>query len=409
MLRLLFDDIPRTINIMPVRILALTEYETVRLPATELSPEAGKRLYQQFSPQVQVVAPSILNGQQWQLTAQGWVGTIPLTPDLTLSIQPKVPLGNLFGMVEIAYNFETRWLEGLTQVTTLTEFYDQLAALLAKKVIRRGRNGFHRTYITHTDYLPYVRGQVNLRRVIRHPHDPVLECEYEDHTIDNEDNQILGWTLRQIARSGLCTPQTQHLVTQAFRALQKAITMTPISPNTCIGRHYTRLNQDYRPLHALCRFFLEQSGPAHQDGDHLLLPFLLDMATLFERFAAAWLQHHLPPPWQVKIQEHILVDPHSHLSVRPDIVLYQADQPYAIIDTKYKVPHTIQPDDFSQVVAYAQVKNCPQAILLYPQAPSRPLNITLPHVHIRSLAFPLDGSLDEAGQRLLHQLLAPSP
>ncbi|MBP8000377.1 MAG: restriction endonuclease [Chloroflexi bacterium] len=387
--------------------LVLTEYQTVTLPANALTPEMGLRLHRQFGQQIQVVAPSILNGHQWQLTAQGWVGTIPLTPDLTLLLQPKVPLANLFGMVEMAYSFEPRWLDGLAQVGTLAEFYDRLAAMLARKVLHRGRNGFHRTYISHTDFLPTVRGQLNLRRVLRNPHSPVLECEYEEHTVDNEDNRILAWTLRQIARSGLCTPATHHLVAQAFRTLQRVVTVEPISPARCVGRHYTRLNQDYQPLHALCRFFLEQSGPTHQEGDHLLLPFLLDMALLFERFAAAWLQHHLPPPWQVKIQEHILVDPHSHLTVRPDIVLYQADQPYAILDTKYKIPHTIQSDDFSQVVAYAQVKNCPLAILLYPQEPSRPLNITLPHVHIRTLAFPLDGDLDKAGQALLAELLRP--
>ena len=384
--------------------LVLTEYQTVTLPENALTQEMGLRLHRQFGQQVQVVAPSVLNGQQWQLTAQGWIGTIPLAPDLTLVLQPKVPLRNLFGMVEMAYNFEPRWLDGLAQVETLAEFYDRLAAMLARKVLHRGRNGFHRTYINHTDFLPTVRGQLNLRRVLRYPHSPVLECEYEEHTVDNEDNRILAWTLRQIARSGLCTPVTHHLVAQAFRTLQKVVTVEPINPARCVGRHYTRLNQDYQPLHALCRFFLEQSGPTHQEGDHLLLPFLLDMATLFERFAAAWLQHHLPSPWQVKIQEHILVDPHSHLTVRPDIVLYQADQPYAVLDTKYKVPHTIQSDDFSQVVAYAQVKNCPLAILLYPQEPSRPLNITLPHVHIRTLAFPLDGDLEAAGQALLAQL-----
>lgn len=385
--------------------LRLTEYETITLPADDLPTEVGRRLHQQFSQQVQLVAPSILNGNQWQLTAQGWIGTIPLTRDLTLTIQPKIPLTNLFGMVQRAYQFEPRWLDGLTEAASLEQFYDELAAMLARKVLHRGRNGFHRTYISHTEFLPYLRGQVNLRRTLRSPHSPVLECEYEEHTVDNEDNQILAWALRQIARSGLAAPATHHLAAQAFRTLQKAVTIAPVSPARCVGRRYTRLNQDYRPLHALSRFFLEQTGPAHQDGDHLLLPFLLDMATLFERFAAAWLQTHLPPPWQVKIQEHILVDPHTHLTVRPDMVLYRNGRPAAIIDTKYKVPRTIQSDDFSQVVAYAQVKNCPQAILLYPQEVTRPLNLTLPNIHIRSLAFPLTGDLDTAGQTLLRQII----
>ena len=58
---------------------------------------------------------------------------------------------------------------------------------------------------------------------------------------------------------------------------------------------YHRLNRDYEVLHALCRFFLENSGPAHSSGGHTFFPFLVDMAQLFERFVAGWLQKHLPP------------------------------------------------------------------------------------------------------------------
>ena len=55
----------------------------------------------------------------------------------------------------------------------------------------------------------------------------------------------------------------------------------------CIrDRLYHRLNQDYQPMHGLCRFFLEHSGPTHQDGDSAMIPFVVHMPALFEKFVA---------------------------------------------------------------------------------------------------------------------------
>jgi len=63
-----------------------------------------------------------------------------------------------------------------------------------------------------------------------------------------------------------------------------------------MGRRYIRQNADYATLHALCRFFLEQAGPTHELGRHRMLPFVVEMAALFERFVVAWLRVHLPRP-----------------------------------------------------------------------------------------------------------------
>ena len=54
----------------------------------------------------------------------------------------------------------------------------------------------------------------------------------------------------------------------------------PVGADRCVGRTYNRLNADYEPMHALCRFFLENSGPAHARGDRSMLPFLVNMPRL---------------------------------------------------------------------------------------------------------------------------------
>jgi 5-methylcytosine-specific restriction enzyme subunit McrC len=51
--------------------------------------------------------PSPKTDHRWELTAQGWVGYIPLSPELGLSLQPKVSLEGLFRMLEYAYRLES--------------------------------------------------------------------------------------------------------------------------------------------------------------------------------------------------------------------------------------------------------------------------------------------------------------
>src|SRR4051794_21290471 len=99
------------------------------------------------------------------------------------------------------------------------------------------------------------------------------------------------------------------------------------------GRHYTRLNQDYAPLHALCAFFLDQSGPGHTVGDHTMIPFLVDMARLFEQFVAAWLERRLAATHRIASQVHTPVSSDLHFTI--DLVISAGRQRW-VVDTKYK-------------------------------------------------------------------------
>ncbi|MDZ7968068.1 MAG: hypothetical protein RM368_24475 [Nostoc sp. DedSLP03] len=101
-------------------------------------------------------------GARWRLTAQRWVGHIPLTNDFHIALCPKVKLGNLLRMLEYAYDLKSfRFLSGLVDCQTLLEFYERLADILAlaRRILNRGRQGFYRAYIAKTEHLPYVRGR----------------------------------------------------------------------------------------------------------------------------------------------------------------------------------------------------------------------------------------------------------
>ena len=390
----------------PIR---LTEYVPTRFPHDAIPDGLGEILWRNYSSQVAVDFPSPKTDGQWQLTSQGWVGYIPLTPDLSLALQPKVELGNLFRMLEYAYRLKSfRFLEGLVECQSLEEFYERLANVLAKRVLDRGRKGFYRAYLPETERLPYVRGRLDVRRVIQTPWDVKLQCHYEEHTADIEENQIIAWTLFQIARSGRCSERVLPTVRRAYRALRGLVSVQPCGPLDCVGRLYNRLNDDYHPLHALCRFLLERSGPSHEMGDRTVLPFLVNMASLYELFVAEWLKVHLPFNVSLRAQEKVNIGEGDVLSFDIDLVLYDAEigEARCVLDTKYKAKEKPDADDVKQVVAYAEMRGCRRAILVYPVPLSNPLDGWAGNIRVQSMTFSLKDDLEEAGQSFMQRLLS---
>lgn len=395
------------------QIIELTEYMPQFLPRTLLPDEVGEMLWQDYKTQVNVDFPSPKTSSRWRLTAQGWVGHIPLTNDFHITLRPKVKLNNLLRMLEYAHDLKSfRFSEGLVNCQTLEEFYERLADILARRILNRSRQGFYCAYISKTEHLPYVRGRINVPCLATRPWDTSLKCDYEEHTADVEDNQILVWTLWCIARSGLCTERVMPTVRHAYHILQGLVTVQPCHPKICIGRQYNRLNEDYRPLHALCRFFLEHTAPSHETGANATLPFLVNMSQLYERFVALWLSSHRKTALSrqgldIQSQERVYLDQSQALYFDIDLVIYDTAKGIAkyVLDTKYKAADKPTTTDINQIVAYGSALYCQEAILIYPVPLAEPLDIKVGNIRVRSLTFSLAGDLEQAGYNFLQDLL----
>lgn len=389
-------------------VLKLSEYKTERFPPDAITEEVGRLVWQEYSGKVEIESPSFRNNYHWELTSQGWVGYIPLSNHLGLSLKPKVSLGNLFRMLEYAYDLESfKFLPGLFDAQSLEEFYERLASVLARRILDRGRKGLYREYLSYEEQLPYVSGRLDLQPMVREPWKVRPRCHYQEHTADIEENQILAWTLSVIGRSGLCTERVSPQVRRAYHLLQSAVSLQPFRARDCVGRLYNRLNDDYHPLHALCRFFLEHGGPAHNLGDRTMLPFLVDMALLYERFVAEWLRAHLPTDLKLKSQERIDIDAAGRIQFKADLVLYDAatDTPVCVLDTKYKNPNSPATGDIAQVIAYAEAKGCRHAFLIYPTTLPNPLCANVGTKKVGALTFSLEGDIEAQGQSFRDELM----
>ncbi|GAB4575789.1 MAG: hypothetical protein Kow0077_29020 [Anaerolineae bacterium] len=391
------------------RVITLTEYETCSVPESHITDEEASQLWEHFKDKIDLETPSFKTGRQWELRSKGWVGYLVVSDTLHLALKPKVSLKNLFGMWEYAYRFrQFNILDDVFASDSLDAFYEQLAGVLAKRALDRARQGLYREYLDQEETLPYVRGRIDLRDKVRQPWTPDVRCAYQEHTANIAENQILAWTLYAILRSGIRLDRVVHTVRTAYRAVGQVVDLQPLTARDCVGRVYNRLNQDYHVLHALCRFFLDNLGPTYNLGERTMLPFLVNMAGLFELFVAEWLREHLPARYELRAQENVDVGDTGALRFRIDLVISdrKTGRPVCVLDTKYKRPDVISTGDFSQVVTYALLKDTTEAVLVYPDWLNGGFEATVGDVRVRGLTFSLAGDLEQAGQVFLAELLA---
>lgn len=387
--------------------IALTEFQTTRFPNDAISQDIGNTLWQQYGKFIAVEFPNPKTDNQWELTPQGWVGYIAISEDVTLWLQPKVAIHNLFRMLEYAYRLPSfQLLEGAVQAGTLHDFFERLANILAKRIMDRARKGLYRSYISELSELPYVRGRMDMRRLIHSPWMPNIQWNYDVHTPDVEENQILVWTLMRIMHSDITLTRSLPNVRRAYRAFHDLADIRPFTPADCVGRLYNRLNEDYESLHALCRFFLENTGPSHIVGDRRMLPFLVNMSQLYELFVGEWLKAHLPPKWLIDLQQRVYIGANRALYFKIDLVLRRSNsgESVCVLDTKYKTGKP-QISDIAQVVAYAESKGCRHAGLIYPGAEDQLIDETIGDIRVRSVTFSVEGDLEAAGEQFVNDLL----
>lgn len=384
----------------------LREHEDLSVARDKIAYADGESLWRNYGRYLNVEFPSPKTGGSWKLTPKGYVGQIRQDDKLEFWLQPKVGVANLFGMLEYAYSLDPRFRDELIGCSSVDELFERLASILADRVLLRAKRGFYRSYVGRRERLSYIRGRIELKRQLRQAWIPEVHCKFEEQTSDIEENGILLWTLKTILRSGFCSSRVAPKVRRAFRTLRGVVSEQAYSARDCSGRDYNRLNIDYQPMHCLCRFFLENTGPGHDRSDSSMLPFLVNMNSLFEKFVAEWLRRNTAMPHTFKAHQKTAHGDDCPLSFDPDLVLLDQDSgvKVAVLDTKYKSPDKPANSDVFQVTSYAEAHGCSEAFLIYPEELSNPLDVEVGRIRVRSIAFAIGTDIESGGRAFLAQL-----
>ena len=305
-------------------------------------------------------------------------------------------------MLEVAYNLKSfQLLEGTIDLESLNDLFERLASILARRVLDRARKGLFRDYLDERDDLSVVRGRIDVRETVLQAARgvPRVHCEYQIHTADLDDNRILLWTFYILPRLGIQRARVQREVREAYRALAGEIHLEKKEATECIRRFYHRLNDDYRPLHGLCRFFLEHAGPGIKEGEREFIPFMLYMPSLFEEFVANWLQQNVPRQIVVRAQHTAKLQANAELAFRIDIVLRdrRTGKALAVLDTKYKASEYPSEADIQQVAAYALEMGVDHAFLVYPSIGAKKVVLKVGYIQVESIIFDTAKEPNEAG------------
>lgn len=387
----------------------LIEYKPTYI---NLSIELGEYLWSKYKKVLNIEFPSPKTNYHMEITSKGCVGYIPLNDDFGLYIKPRISISKLFTMLEYAYNLKSfKFLDGIIDCDTVLELYDRIVSLLLNLVNERFRKGLYREYVEEKDVLSYLSGSMDINYKITKPYDIKFLCSYQDIVADIDDNRIITWTLNRIIKMDLCNENTIRLARKTYRNLIGQTEVVPFKSMQCLGRTYNRLNDDYKIIHSLCKLVLDQEGPVHSIGDQKMLPFLVDMAKLFEMFISKWLNKwiniYYPDVYEMKSQENVTIDESGNYKFKIDLVLYNKENraTKCVMDTKYKTSETPTPQDISQIVTYALLKDCKEAILIYPTQNIKIFDEKIQDIRVRSIGFPLDLDFEDIGKEFLEDLL----
>lgn len=355
--------------------------------------------------------PVVVPGSElaYELLATNICGQVFVGDDFLLRVRPKVAVGNLFRMLELVYGLKSfKFGDGLVDIEALADLYERMASILARRVMDRARRGLYRDYVNEQSALGFVRGRLDLRESSRllAAGAAAVHCEFQDHTSDITENQILAWTLDALSRSAIQRDDVRLAVRKARRTLVGAVSLRPVGPAECRHRRYSRLNDDYRPLHGLCRFFLESLGPGIERGNREVMPYTVNMAQLFESYVAEWLKQKGPEAYRFGVQHALRLVGTTAIEWNVDILVRDATThlPVAVLDTKYKSVGTPGAADIQQVVSYAVETGVSRAYLIYPTRDIEPFEVRVGNVLVRSVGFDIGGDLEAAGHEVLVQI-----
>ena len=264
------------------------------------------------------------------------------------------------------------------QKDTLLEI---LIGLFARKLADEVRKGMPRRYLVHEDDLTALRGRLDVTRqfttLIARP--DRLACRYDDLSSDTLLNQIMKATVNRLIRVSASAENQRRLRELAF--FYADIRSEPINAVAWDNLILDRTNTRWRELVELARLLLGDRFQTTSIGATRGTSLTFDMNRLFEAYVARQLRRALagtdltvhPQGGRLFCLEEVETGT-GRFMTKPDIVVRRRGEVELIIDTKWKrisrfvddQKRGVSQSDIYQMIAYGQLYDCSDLLLLYP-------------------------------------------
>jgi len=281
--------------------------------------------------------------QGLQITSTSHIGIAQFS-EFSVMVMPKVLMNsnNLPKLIEYAYELDDIIIpqSEIKFETTNDLLVEIILASFIKKTQQLFKQGLTKSYVTHQDNIPYLRGKLLLQQHFVNTMHKKLQfaCEFDELEYNNLENQIVLFTLERsyfITKNDSIKKEIRKLTHQFSAFVEKA----PVTMSDFNKINYTRLNQQYEKVHQLCKLILSSTGIGdfYKQKTPFVNSFFIDMNMVFESFVARLFKEYYPLSSKAqKGKKAWETDNGKTLQIRTDILIYDNNKVKSIIDTKYK-------------------------------------------------------------------------
>jgi 5-methylcytosine-specific restriction enzyme subunit McrC len=305
----------------------------------------------------------------YRVTPTRLIGTIG-APATRLVIRPKLPLRSLFHLLDP--ETEVSLSEATANLTEGTEALDFLAWRLARLLGERLASGLHRGYAERSTQGPFLLGRLDLAAQMRDsPVRDRLHCLRDELTPDILCNQLPRATLECVLRCSLLPDRTVRELERVLPGLQgiSPVELSPVGFLAAAGQAPAA----YRSLLGLCRLLAEGLLSEGAGATVAGPTFLLDLGKVFESYVQRGVREAFAGNKVTVVEQgwstaNEPVPGQPDLLFCPDVTLWAGDEPWAVVDAKWKrlPPQGNITADVYQVLAYCAALGAGRAVLVYP-------------------------------------------
>ncbi|QLH09461.1 McrC family protein [Candidatus Nitrosotenuis sp. DW1] len=278
-----------------------------------------------------------------QISSTSYIGIAQFS-EFSVMVMPKLLMNpnNLPKLIEYAYELDDVIIpqSEIKFESTKNLLVEIILASFIKKCQQLLRQGLVKSYVTHQDNIPYLRGKLLLQQQFLNAMHKKLQfaCEYDELEYNNLENQIVLFTLEKsylITNNVSIKKEIRKLIHQFSGFVDKV--SIQLSDFNKIS--YTRLNQHYEKTHQLCSLILRSIGIGdfYKPKTPFVNSFFIDMNKVFESFVARLFREFYPlSSKQQKGEKAWEFEDGKTAQIRTDILTYRGNKVDSIIDTKYK-------------------------------------------------------------------------
>lgn len=378
-----------------MRPLDLQEWktrETVRLSVEERDA---------LRPILSSIEPAPGTNDAYYLRPGSTIGALEIG-DLSVSIEPKLPIGRVLYLAAYAMgvDFREERFDYLRQPTLV----EALVPALTRAARRAFARGLLHGYRTEEEALQTVRGRIRVADQLRRRFGVPLpvEVRYDDFTDDVRANRLVKAAADRLSRLRIRSARSRLGLARVAATLDN-VSLVEFPANDIPEVKFDRLNEHYREVVTLARLILRHTSIETGRGAVRANGFLMDMNDVFQEFVTRALREELGLSERTFRSDSRLppihLDTADRITLKPDLSWWNGPTCTFVGDAKYKrVKNERVPNaDLYQLLAYATALDLPGGLLVYAAGEADDITHRIRHAgkRLEVATIDLSGSINE--------------